>query len=65
MKILLTEWAARHYSPAPSDWTLRRIARDGQIYPPPEKVGREWYVDENAKRLTAARVSLVERLGAV
>jgi hypothetical protein len=27
-------------------------------------VGREWYVDENAKRLTVARVSLVERLGA-
>ena len=73
-KIPLTEWAARHYDPAPSAWVLRRWARDGEIHPPPERVGREWYVHETATRSAAgqqpdsppqpARLSLVERLQA-
>lgn len=52
MKILLEQWAARRYQPAPSPFVLRKWCREGQIYPAPEKVGREWYVDENARRLS-------------
>ncbi|MGE0674835.1 MAG: excisionase [Methylibium sp.] len=54
MKILLSDWAARRYQPAPSMFVLRKWCRDGEIHPQPEKVGREWYVDENARRLTSA-----------
>jgi hypothetical protein len=69
-KIKLTEWAARNYDPVPSDWVLRRWAREGEITPTPERVGREWYVAENATRGTAVleqpqperRLSLVERI---
>lgn len=71
-KIKLTEWATRNYDPVPSDWVLRRWAREGEITPAPERVGREWYVAENATRGTAVheqphperRLSLVERLQA-
>ena len=64
MKITLTEWASRRYSPAPSAWTLRRLANKGKFYPPAEKFGRTYYVDENARLLSAAPVSLVERMRA-
>lgn len=65
MKILLSEWAAKRYSPAPSAFVLRRWCREGEISPAPEKVGRDWYVDESAKRLTSEpRLSLVDRLTA-
>lgn len=66
MKILLSAWAARRYDPAPSPFVLRKWCRHGEIHPPPEKVGREWMVDENATRLTGnePRRSLVDRLRA-
>jgi predicted site-specific integrase-resolvase len=66
MKILLTEWASRHYSPAPSLFTLRRWARDGEIYPPPEKAGKFWMVDERAVRVAhnAAPMDLLQRITA-
>jgi len=51
MKITLEEWAARHYSKPPSAWVLGKWRRQGQIYPPPERVGREWFVPENAERV--------------
>ena len=51
MKITVEEWAAKHYSKPPSSWVLGKWRREGQIYPPPERVGRDWFVDENAKRL--------------
>ena len=64
MKILLTDWAARLYAPIPSAWVLAQWRRQGQIHPAPEKVGREWYVEETARRITAEtpRASLVDRL---
>lgn len=70
MKIPLTEWAARNYKPTPTAWVLRRWARDGEISPAPERVGREWYVLETARRGAAASdepdhgrpLTLVERL---
>lgn len=64
MKILLADWAARQYSPAPSTWVLRKWVRAGQISPAPERVGSAYYVDENAKRQVTQRPSLVDRLRA-
>lgn len=72
MKIPLTEWAKRRYDPPPSDWVLRKWAREGELYPQPELVGRAYYVDENARRLTgdgssatdASTSTLVDRLKA-
>lgn len=51
MKILLADWAARRYSPAPTPFVLRKWCRNGEISPRPEKVGRDWYVDETARRV--------------
>ena len=64
MKITITEWAAQHYSPAPTAWVLGQWRRAGQIHPPPERVGREWYVDAEAQRVTfdSPRPSLVHRI---
>lgn len=64
MKILLTDWAAKHYSPPPSIFTLRRWAKAGEIYPPPEKAGKSYYVDENAQRISVdpGRPTLLQQL---
>lgn len=64
MKITLAQWAAMHYSPAPSTWVLSEWRRAGQIHPLPERVGREWYVDQDAQRVTheAPRPSILKRL---
>jgi len=51
MKITLSEWGIRNYSPPPSLRILRAWASSGQIYPAPEKVGRTWMVDERAVRV--------------
>lgn len=61
MKITLDEWAQRNYSKPPSKWVLRKLMRSGEIQPPPEKLGRDWFVDESAQRVVF-RSSLVERL---
>lgn len=52
MKIPVTKWAAARYSPVPPVFTLRRWCRDGELGPTAEKVGKEWYVDEKAERLS-------------
>lgn len=66
MKLLLTEWAAKNYSPPPSLFTLRRWARAGEIYPPPEKVGKSWMVDDTAVRLAHDHrpMDLLQRISA-
>lgn len=66
MKITLQKWAETHYSPAPTPWVLAKWRRAGQIHPLPEKVGREWYVEESAERMTfeRPRASLVDRISA-
>jgi hypothetical protein len=51
MKITLSAWGARNYSPAPSIRTLRMWVATGQILPVPEKVGRTLMVDERAVRV--------------
>jgi len=66
VKIKLEDWAAQHYSPAPSMFVLRKWCREGEIFPAPEKVGRTYYVDASARRQTSAspRVSLIDRMRA-
>jgi hypothetical protein len=64
MKIPLRDWAAKRYSPIPPDFTLRRWARDGEIVPAPEKVGKFYYVDERAERLNTAPSTLLDRIRA-
>lgn len=63
-KILLTAWAEKNYDPPPSLFTLRRWARDGEIFPLPEKAGKSYYVEENARRIGASNhgMTLVDRL---
>jgi hypothetical protein len=62
MKVLLTAWAAARYDPPPSAWVLRQWVRRGEVYPPPELVGKAYYVDEKARRLTGAPESVVEQM---
>ncbi len=62
MKVLLADWAARHYSPAPSAYVLRKWARAGEIMPAPELVGGAYYVEEAAQRHTTKMAPLVDRL---
>ena len=64
MKILLREWAAKRYDPVPSDFTLRRWAREGEIVPAPEMVGTRYYVDERAERIGSNMPSLLDRIRA-
>lgn len=67
MKIPVTEWARRRYDPPPPISTLRRWCRTGELGPSAEKPGKEWYVDENAERLSVlvpAGQDLVSRLKA-
>lgn len=67
MKITLQEWAKRRYDPPPPVFTLRRWAREGEIFPQPELVGKAYYVDENAERVGVpmpGHQTLVDRLKA-
>lgn len=48
-KITLEAWAAERYTPPPSIHTLRRWARECRIFPLPEKIGRTYYVDPDAR----------------
>jgi hypothetical protein len=58
MKIPLLEWARKHYSPPPSLYVLRQWARNGEIVPPPERVGKAWHVREDAQRLPNGRAPM-------
>jgi len=64
VKITLAAWAAARYDPPPSAWVLRKWVRQGEIYPPPELVGKTYYVDDKARRLTESGESLVDRVRA-
>jgi hypothetical protein len=48
-KIPLKTWGASKYDPPPSIHTLRKWTREYRIFPLPEKVGREYYVDPEAR----------------
>lgn len=50
MKTTLQKWARGIYGEsAPDIQTLRRWCRNGKIYPAPEKNGRTYFVDQNAR----------------
>jgi hypothetical protein len=48
-KIPITDWAAKRWNPPPNRIQLCRWARLQRIDPPPQKVGREYYVEPDAK----------------
>lgn len=48
MKLRLEKWLERQFDPPPAITTARGWIREGKIYPTPVKVGRAYYVDENA-----------------
>jgi predicted site-specific integrase-resolvase len=67
--LTLQEWANHAYETPPALNTLRRWAREGRIQPAPEKHGRSYFVQPEARyvELTArlrgnASLSLVERI---
>ncbi|MEM5429365.1 excisionase [Cupriavidus oxalaticus] len=63
MKLRLDEWLARNFAPAPAIRTARLWIKDGKIYPAPVKVGRAYYVEENAVFQNGiARPSLASRI---
>ena len=49
MNVIITDWAKNNFDPPPKKRLLLTWARTGQIIPTPVKVGRDWYVDENAQ----------------
>jgi hypothetical protein len=48
-KVTLREWAASRYARVPHDNTLRTWAKNCWIFPVPEKHGRSYMVDEDAR----------------
>lgn len=48
-KVTLRAWADKQWDPPPSVHTLRRWTREGRIFPWPEKRGREYFVDPDAR----------------
>jgi hypothetical protein len=48
MKIRLDEWLKREFDPPPAIRTARLWINAGKIYPAPVKVGRSYYVEQNA-----------------
>ncbi len=57
MLIPLTTWAKKTFNPVPKIEALRRFARTNQISPPAKRVGRDWYVDENAEFIGPPKIS--------
>ena len=53
MLIDLQTWIDRTYGANPPVLrTVRRWCRQGKIFPPPQKHGRNYYVEENARYCT-------------
>lgn len=51
-RITLAEWGRREFGNGVTIFTLRRWAQDDKIYPKPEKIGRTYFVAENARYVT-------------
>jgi hypothetical protein len=63
MKIRLDEWLKLEFDPPPAIRTARLWINAGKIYPAPVKVGRSYYVEQNAVFQDAvARPSLAQRV---
>jgi hypothetical protein len=48
VKIRLNDWLKAQFDPAPAIKTARNWIKEGKIYPAPVKVGRAYYVEQNA-----------------
>ncbi|PRY07042.1 excisionase [Paraburkholderia sp. BL25I1N1] len=48
MKIRLDKWLEKEFDPPPKIRTARLWINAGKIYPPPVKVGRSYYVEQDA-----------------
>jgi hypothetical protein len=63
MKIRLDKWLEKEFDPPPKIRTARLWIKAGKIYPVPVKVGRSYYVEENAVFADAqTRPSLAQRV---
>lgn len=63
--VTLETWGRAHFDPPPSLWTLRQMVRAGKIEPQPVKVGKCYYVAENARVVDPnRRPTLIDRLKA-
>lgn len=49
MKIMLKDWAARNFSPAPCKNTVTAWLKAGKIAPMPVFIGRAYFVEEDAR----------------
>jgi hypothetical protein len=63
-KVTLEAWAASQFDPPPSERTLRRWVKDGNIVPAPILVGRRYYVQKDAKHISEAMQTLRDRIAA-
>lgn len=48
MKLRLDAWLKKEFDPPPAIRTARIWIREGKIYPAPIKLGRSYYVEQNA-----------------
>ncbi|MFM0263279.1 excisionase [Paraburkholderia sediminicola] len=64
MKIRLDVWLERNFDPPPAIRTARLWINAGKIYPAPVKVGRSYYVEQNAtfQDRNAIRAPLAQRI---
>ena len=65
MKVRLNDWLSKNFAPPPAIRTARLWIRDGKIYPPPVKVGRAYYVEQNAQFLDGSAPRLVQRISTI
>ncbi len=61
-KITLIEWAKSKYSVPPVERTLWKWARNGNLYPPPEKHGRQYFIEPDAIYIKPNDVRLGEKI---
>jgi predicted site-specific integrase-resolvase len=61
-KLTIHEWAALEFATPPAERTLRQWVKEGQIVPPPIKIGRAYYVRADAKHIAEATVIARQRL---
>ncbi len=62
-QVTLAAWGSTAFSPPLSLWTVRKMAKEGRIDPQPVKIGRTYYVQEDARPMDPNRKpTLAERL---
>lgn len=63
MKVKLDKWLEQNFDPPPAIRTARLWINDGKIYPPPVKLGRSYYVEQNATyQEPSIRAPLAQRI---